>query len=201
MKLPQRPDQKFQAALDDKENPAFTKEERKEYNDLQDRLRRLTSEMMRYRPVAYSVNEVAPPAVLEIAPTHVLSGGELAAKGDAVEPGFLRSIVGKEEAAKISFSGRYRSGRRITLADWIASPTNPLTSRVMVNRIWQHHFGEGIVRTPSDFGKNGERPSHPELLDWLSTQFVEKELEDEGDPQDAVDLEYLPPIDESSEVS
>ncbi|MEJ7606728.1 MAG: PSD1 and planctomycete cytochrome C domain-containing protein [Bryobacteraceae bacterium] len=169
-----KPDKKFQAVLDDKEDPFFTLQERKGYNELRDRLRRLSGEMLRYRPVAYSVNEVAPPAVLELAPTYVLAGGELAAKGEKVEPGFLRSIVGKEEPAKISFSGRYRSGRRKALSDWIASAENPLTSRVMVNRIWQHHFGEGIVRTPSDFGKNGERPSHPELLDWLASQFVEK---------------------------
>ena len=94
-------------------------------------------------------------------------------RGERVEPGFLQAVVGSDKPAEIPFVGG-SSGRRLALAEWIASPANPLTARVMVNRLWQHHFGEGIVRTPSDFGINGDRPSHPELLDYLATQFVEK---------------------------
>jgi hypothetical protein len=70
-------------------------------------------------------------------------------------------------------AGATSSFRRLGLAEWIASKENPLTARVMVNRLWQHHFGEGIVRTPSSFGKMGEAPSHPSLLNWLAAEFMD----------------------------
>jgi hypothetical protein len=119
------------------------------------------------------VADVVPPQVPDLAATYVLAGGELANRGDRVEPGFLQCLAGNDKPAEIPFVGG-SSGRRLALAEWIASPANPLTARVLVNRLWQQHFGEGIVRTPSDFGINGDRPAHPELLDYLATQFVEK---------------------------
>jgi hypothetical protein len=102
--------------------------------------------------------------------------GEHDHPGAVVEPGFLSAITGNQNSAKIRLDPFKRwptRSRRTALADWIASPDNPLTARVMVNRLWHGHFGRGIVETPSDFGKLGGGPSHRELLDWLALRFVE----------------------------
>jgi len=163
----------FAAALKNPKDATFSEQERKDWKAATELAKKLRESAARYRPVAYSVSDVVPPQVPEVASTYVLAGGELANKSEKVEPGFLEAVLGKSEPAKIPFAGG-SSGRRTALAEWIASPENPLTARVMVNRVWQHHFGEGIVRTPSDFGINGERPSHPELLDYMALQFVEK---------------------------
>jgi len=93
-------------------------------------------------------------------------------KGKLVEAGFLSVLTGGAPAVIEALPDRQSSGRRRALAEWIASPGNPLTARVMVNRIWHYHFGRGIVATPSNFGRMGTLPSHPELLDWLATEFV-----------------------------
>ena len=102
-------------------------------------------------------------------PIHVLYRGNPNAPGEEVTPGFL-SVLSPPEP-KIVPRGK-TSGRRHALAEWIVDPTNPLTPRVTANRIWQYHFGRGIVRTSSNFGLLGEPPTHPELLDWLAAEFV-----------------------------
>jgi Protein of unknown function (DUF1553)/Protein of unknown function (DUF1549)/Planctomycete cytochrome C len=101
-------------------------------------------------------------------------------KGEEVKPGFLTALGGgdiPEGSFERPTTGPIplmpTTGRRKALAEWIASPENPLTARVMVNRIWQYYFGLGIVATPSDYGLRGKAPSHPELLDWLAIEFVE----------------------------
>ncbi len=163
----------FIRALRDKKDAAYTDAERKEWESARNRQRRVSEAIARHRPFAYSVSDVVPPQVPSLPDTYVLKGGELAAKGEKVEPGFLSCLTGSNDAATIPFAGG-SSGRRKALAEWIASPSNPLTARVMANRLWQHHFGEGIVRTPSDFGKNGDKPTHPELLDWLADEFIKQ---------------------------
>jgi hypothetical protein len=113
-------------------------------------------------PTAYAVAEAKKPESVAIQ-----------LKGDPEKPGrtvgrrFLAVLGGQELPATDRTSGR------LSLADWIASPDNPLTARVMVNRVWHYHFGRGLVATPNDFGKQGQPPTHPELLDYLARRFVQ----------------------------
>lgn len=101
---------------------------------------------------------------------HVHIRGNPHALGEEVQPGFP-AIFGGADAVIEDVAGK-SSGRRLALARWIASPENPRTARVMVNRVWQHHFGRGLSPTPSDFGYLGEGVTHPELLDWLAQEFI-----------------------------
>jgi hypothetical protein len=92
---------------------------------------------------------------------------------EPVEPGFLTVLDPNPAKIPEAAKDQTTTGRRAALAKWLTDPQNPLTARVMVNRVWQGHFGRGIVPTTSDFGNLSEKPSHPELLDWLTVQFVE----------------------------
>ena len=107
----------------------------------------------------------------EVPVTKVLFQGNHKAEREAVEPGFL-SALNPSAAAIAKGQNASTTGRRLTLANWIASPKNPLTARVLVNRVWQAYFGTGLVRTPNDFGLAGSPPTHPELLDWLADRFM-----------------------------
>lgn len=98
---------------------------------------------------------------------HLLNRGDPEQPGEEVVPSVLSAL------GDVKLTGETgEQQRRIALAKWLASPQNPLTARVMVNRIWQGHFGNGLVATPSDFGNNGTKPSHPGLLDWLASEFI-----------------------------
>ena len=117
-------------------------------------------------PAAFAVSDVTDKPV---PPTYILRVGDVKHRIRQVEPGVITVLnTGNTEVPQTA------SGRRAALANWLASPDNPLTARVMVNRIWQLRMGTGIVVTPNDFGVLGERPSNQKLLDWLAVEFVER---------------------------
>ena len=109
----------------------------------------------------------------EPTPAYLLLRGEHTRPGDAVDPGIPSALRPQTRPYRIR-KPAWSSGRRLALARWLGQPDHPLTARVMANRIWQHHFGRGLVATPGNFGKLGAAPSHPELLDWLATEFVRR---------------------------
>ncbi len=121
-------------------------------------------------PTAMAIAEKGREAV----PSYFLYRGSPGSKGSLMKPGVIAAAIQGEWQFPEPPADATTTWRRRGLAAWIAGDENPLTARVMVNRIWQHHFGEGMVRTPNNFGKMGERPTHPELLDWLATEFVQQ---------------------------
>ena len=117
-------------------------------------------------PQAYFLHEPSP----EAPPTHVLLRGSPARPGASVSAAVPAVLV--KQQPEFPSAGSRTSRRRLGLVRWLTSPENPLTARVIVNRVWQQHFGSGLVRTSSDFGIMGEPPTHPELLDWLADWFT-----------------------------
>jgi len=143
-------------------------EPRERYKTLQARLDEFDHLHPGEAPVGMGLRDLG----VEAPPTHVLGLANYAVPKEEVEPGFL-SILDPGPADYRPIPELSTSGRRTALAQWMIDPENPLTSRVMVNRLWHHHFGRGIVASPSDFGRMGERPTHPELLDYLARRFME----------------------------
>ena len=139
----------------------FTEDSRRRTAELRDQLAALEKASPLEPPMACGVTEGEP--IMQ----KVFLRGNPAAPGPDVTRRFPTILAGDEQPALPSGSGR------LEFARWLASPSNPLTARVMVNRIWQGHFGEGLVRTPSNWGLLGEKPTHPELLDYLTSRFVE----------------------------
>lgn len=116
-------------------------------------------------PVSYSGTRVQPE------PTHLLKRGDVKSPGETMTPGALSAVVEPNPDFGLPADAP-EAARRLRLADWIIDPRNPLTARVIANRIWHYHFGTGIVATPNDLGSSGATPSHPELLDWLASMLV-----------------------------
>ena len=112
------------------------------------------------------------PGKYEAPPSYFLVRGDPNNKGSVLKPGFVTAATYGNPPTEIPPADGQTSGRRRALAEWLASPQNPLPARVIVNRVWHHHFGRGIVATLDNFGKMGDQPTHPELLDWLAVEFV-----------------------------
>ena len=110
----------------------------------------------------------------KVPPSYFLMRGDPDSKAYPTKPGFLSVITNGNPPTELPPPDGRTSGRRLALAEWLTSRDNPLPARVMVNRIWQHHFGKGIVPTLDNFGKMGEQPTNPELLDWLAVEFMNK---------------------------
>ena len=129
------------------------------------RRQQLKFQLKRSTPLAFSVANDANDRI------HILKGGSIETPQGEVSPGVLSLFAGSEKGASVTAQ---RAGRRTELAQWIASRENPLTARVIVNRVWQWHFGQAIAGNPNNFGGTGKLPTHPELLDWLAATFMEE---------------------------
>lgn len=157
------------AIVQKRKGTLLTPQEADQYKRLTERLQKLKNNPPGTKAQALCVKE----DLRNLQPTWVLLRGNPQSRGEEVQPGFPEVLSPPQPQLHPSENPE-TSGRRLALARWITDPANPLTARVMVNRIWQYHFGRGIVRSSSDFGLQGTPPTHPELLDWLAAEFVER---------------------------
>lgn len=157
------------AVTDTEINAAISDADREKRDQLRTQIKAVESEIAS-RPV----DKVQALWDVGKAPTiRLLHRGDVDFAGPVVEPGFLSvmSRPGQSHAVASPNAVGETTGLRLAFAEWLTSPDHPLTTRVIVNRLWQHHFGKGIVDTPGNFGAAGSRPTHPELLDWLAVHF------------------------------
>lgn len=152
-------------------NTALSAAEKQRSKDLQAELKKFDAKKPAPMPVTLGIQDGN-----KLARTVLLRRGELNHPGEEVQPGFpiILSPGFEPKPAQVTPPSVKTTGRRTALAQWLTGKDNPLTARVLVNRLWQHHFGRGIVATPNEFGVRGEKPTHPELLDWLAREFIER---------------------------
>jgi len=146
----------------------LTESERAERERALVQVKQLHKDLEAIKPlsVSYTGTRVQP------APTHKLKRGDVKSPEDVVTPAGLSAILEVDPEFGLKADAP-EAERRLKFAEWLANPRNPLPARVMVNRVWHLHFGQGLVSTPNDFGVSGARPSHPELLDLLAVKFIE----------------------------
>jgi mono/diheme cytochrome c family protein len=155
------------AVLREKLKEFLSDEDWQRYTELRALARELRRKKLPSREMALSVKCMPQPPE-----TFILQRGNPHVPGEKVEPGVPEIFASKNPPIPERTAGAKSSGRRLALANWIASPNNMLTGRVMANRVWQSHFGRGIVRSTNNFGQIGDRPTQPELLDWLAAEFT-----------------------------
>lgn len=157
----------FQKKLNEFVSAAHTPDERRQREGFQAALKSLRAAAPTGLPRAYIFQE----PLKDLPPVQVFRRGDPSTPAGAVQPG-IPDVLGESTMLTVTApQDRQTSGRRLALARWMTDPANPLVARVIVNRIWQGHFGEGLVHTENDFGVMGYPPTHPELLDWLALNF------------------------------
>jgi hypothetical protein len=167
------------------EDKPFSDEDKKKLKDLREAANQCATDAKPYATLAWTISNPTDGKAVEgkeeeeeeakLIQTFLLTGGDVAAKGEKVSPDVLSATKSCTPFEKVTpeILAASNSGRRKALAEWITHPDNPLTARVLVNRLWQFHFGKGIVRTSNDFGRNGSGPTHPGLLDYLATRLID----------------------------
>ncbi|MBD3676376.1 MAG: DUF1553 domain-containing protein [Planctomycetaceae bacterium] len=164
--------EKLQTAelIPDEKQPVSVLEARQHVADLQEEIESIQQEMEPSLAIRALWDRGEP------SPTYLLRRGEHDRPGPLVSPGVPAVLTDGQTPFEVTPpfpEGTPKSGRRLAFAQWLTQPDHPLTARVLVNRVWYHHFGKGLVKSLQNFGVNGDRPSHPELLDWLAMTFVE----------------------------